>query len=509
MIAQPMRLLVVCWVFVAGAQTANAFEGRIQHVRADGPLRNYAPEAIAEAVKLRDALAGTIWSYHFQDRKYDIGFATAGDVQLLRSWRDVRWRVAGPREVLLETTSGEYMVLRFDNRFTHFWTKDWDGRKAEGWQTDQRLPGEHPTSLNRKAQAASRQLAPPRVDLRPEFQRRQLGVRQQAQRGACQVFAFVGVLEYQLSRPDAPVDLSEQFLMWAANEANRMKRTEGFNPDLLSSGLKKHGICRESLMPYVPRNEPIDKPSEQAVRDGRALAGSSVKSVKHWTSATGFSDQQIQTIRGHLDAGTPVTATFCWPEGQSSTQIVDANDVLVDRAVDGKSKDGHGVILCGYGLDERSPAGGYFIFRNSWGPEFADQGYARLTFDYARQYGIDAYIPSVAWGVLAIPTPPVTAGEKDDFFRKRVQPLLADRCWECHRERAEGGLRLDSRAGMLKGGESGPAIRPGDAKRSLLIRVISGQHDEIMMPPNGDLPKKQIEILRRWVTDGAVWPDAK
>ncbi len=238
-------------------------------------------------------------------------------------------------------------------------------------------------------------LAPPRVDLRAEFERRQLGVRQQGERGVCQVFAFVGVLEYQLSRPGVPVDLSEQFLMWAANEANDQKRTEGFNPDLLMAGLKKHGICQEALMPYVPRNEPIDNPSAEAVRDGRERAGCTVVSIKHWTSAIGFTDKDIQAIRGHLDAGRPVTATFCWPEDLPDAQIVDANDVLIDRAVDGKSKSGHGVILCGYGLDEQAPGGGYFLFRNSWGPKFADRGYARLTYAYARQYGIDAYIVSI------------------------------------------------------------------------------------------------------------------
>jgi hypothetical protein len=300
----------------------------------------------------------------------------------------------GPREIIFEGTGGDHMLLRFDTSLQHFWTNDWDGQKATGRQTDRRLPGEA-QALPEKAPTSSRKFAPPRVDLRAEFERRQLSVRQQGKRGACQVFALVGVLEYQLSKPGAPVDLSEQFLMWAANEAKGLKRTEGFNPDLLVAGLKKHGICQEALMPYVERNEPIDKPSAEALRDGRERAGGTVTSIKHWTSPIGFSEKDIQAIRGHLDAGRPVTATFCWPEGLPDAQIVDANHVLIDRAVNGKSKDGHGVILCGYGLDEQAPGGGYFLIRNSWGPKFADKGYARVTFAYARQYGIDAYIVSV------------------------------------------------------------------------------------------------------------------
>ncbi len=389
---QAMKLLAGLLLFVAIGGTAKADDGP-QADKADGPLQNFAPEAIAGAVKLRDELAGTIWSYRYRNGKFDMGFSKGGEIQRLKSWKNVRWRIASPSEVILES-SGQHMVLRFDKTRQFFWTKDWDGRKATGRPTGRTLSGEAPKPP-RKEFAKSTKFAPPRVDLRPEFERRQLGVRRQQQRGSCQVFALVGVLEYQLSQRNKPVDLSEQFLMWAANEANGVERTEGYNPDLLVVGLKKHGICNEKLMPYVPRNEPIDKPSADAVRDGLERADSAVASIKHWTSDIGFTDQDVQSIRKHLDAGSPVTATFCWPEHLSDSQIVDANHVLIDRAVDGRSKGGHGVIVCGYGLDEQAPGGGYFIIRNSWGPAFADQGYARLTFAYARQYGIDAYIVSI------------------------------------------------------------------------------------------------------------------
>lgn len=388
-----MKLLVGCLMLVITCVTTIAADNLPQNRQGDGPLQAYTPEAIDAAVKLRDALAGRIWLYHYNDRDFEVGFARDGHIQLLKSWKNLRWRVAGPREAILETRRGEYMVLRFDNSLRHFWTKDWDGEKATGRQTEQWLPGETPTPS--KKISTTGKLAPPRVDLRSEFELRQLGVRQQAQRGACQVFAFVGVLEYQLSGPDAPVDLSEQYLMWAANAANGVERTEGYNPDLLVVGLKKHGICHEKLMPYVPRNEPIDEPSAKAVRDGWERANSSITSIKHWTSDIGFTDKDIQTICEHLDAGTPVTVTVCWPEGLSDSQTVDSNQVLIDRAVDGKSKGGHGVILCGYGVDEQVPGGGYFIFRNSWGPKFGEDGYARLTYAYARHYGVDAYIMSI------------------------------------------------------------------------------------------------------------------
>jgi hypothetical protein len=83
------------------------------------------------------------------------------------------------------------------------------------------------------------------------------------------------------------------------------------------------------------------------------------------------------------------------PAGLYDEQIVDAQHSIIDKGIDGKSKDGHGVILVGYGLDDRIAGGGYFILRNSRGPRFADQCYARVTFAFAKKYGIDAYVVAV------------------------------------------------------------------------------------------------------------------
>jgi len=239
-------------------------------------------------------------------------------------------------------------------------------------------------------------MAAPKVDLRPQFDKFKLAVCQQGKRGSCQVFALVGVIEYQLARRGERVDLSEQFIMWAANEATGLKRTDGFNPDLLIAGLKQHGISEESLMPYVPRNEPIGKPSDQALRDAKKRTSCKVVSIKHWSSAIGFGHNDIKKITRRLDKGVPVTATFCWPFGLYDEQIVDKQHFIIDKSIDGKSKDGHGVILVGYGIDDKVAGGGYFLLRNSWGPKFADRGYARISFAYAKKYGIDAYVVTVS-----------------------------------------------------------------------------------------------------------------
>ncbi|MDA9778270.1 PSD1 and planctomycete cytochrome C domain-containing protein [Rubripirellula sp.] len=91
------------------------------------------------------------------------------------------------------------------------------------------------------------------------------------------------------------------------------------------------------------------------------------------------------------------------------------------------------------------------------------------------------------------------------FFEVEVRPLLAQHCYECHAgDRSEGGLRLDEHQAIIEGGDGGPAIVPGDPSASLLISAI--RYDELQMPPDGQLKQQQIEILERWVREGAEWP---
>ena len=95
------------------------------------------------------------------------------------------------------------------------------------------------------------------------------------------------------------------------------------------------------------------------------------------------------------------------------------------------------------------------------------------------------------------------------FFENRVRPVLAENCYACHGEdEQESELRLDSLAGMLRGGEGyGPAIVPGNPDSSILVNAIN--HREITMPPEKKLSRRQIDDLTRWVKIGAPWPNAK
>ncbi len=94
-----------------------------------------------------------------------------------------------------------------------------------------------------------------------------------------------------------------------------------------------------------------------------------------------------------------------------------------------------------------------------------------------------------------------------EFFERQVRPLLARRCLECHGRGNEiqGGLRLDSRQSLIVGGDTGPAIMPGNPETSLLIDAVNyGELYE--MPPKSKLPEADIAVLTRWVALGAPWP---
>jgi len=99
------------------------------------------------------------------------------------------------------------------------------------------------------------------------------------------------------------------------------------------------------------------------------------------------------------------------------------------------------------------------------------------------------------------------ADEKATFFHEKVMPLLESRCFECHGPDSEfkGDLNLSSRTTALTGGETGPAVVPEDPDESLLMQAV--RYEGLEMPPRSRMPDEEIEILRQWIADGAVWPD--
>jgi hypothetical protein len=91
------------------------------------------------------------------------------------------------------------------------------------------------------------------------------------------------------------------------------------------------------------------------------------------------------------------------------------------------------------------------------------------------------------------------------YFDERIAPILMKRCLGCHNhELNDGGIAFDIRESLLKGGRHGPVITPGKPEQSYLLEVIRHKGD-IRMPPGLPLPRKEVELLRKWIANGAQW----
>jgi len=102
------------------------------------------------------------------------------------------------------------------------------------------------------------------------------------------------------------------------------------------------------------------------------------------------------------------------------------------------------------------------------------------------------------------PTP-----EQAKFFTEKVRPVLKENCYSCHSHAAKksrGGLMLDARESLLKGGDTGPTIVPGKPDDSLLLKSVRHHDDAPAMPPRGHLTGEQIKTLAEWVKLDAPWP---
>lgn len=123
-----------------------------------------------------------------------------------------------------------------------------------------------------------------------------------------------------------------------------------------------------------------------------------------------------------------------------------------------------------------------------------------------------AYRVLILAGVAALSAPALRADDALDpkdvaFFEKKIRPVLVKHCYECHSADSDdvsAGLYVDSREGLLTGGEMGAAVVPGNVNKSLLIQAI--EYRDIEMPPDGKLPDDVIRDFRRWVRMGAPDP---
>ena len=121
----------------------------------------------------------------------------------------------------------------------------------------------------------------------------------------------------------------------------------------------------------------------------------------------------------------------------------------------------------------------------------------------------DAAPAEKAFDAEEAPNEPALSPEERDFFENRIRPLLVRNCYSCHSaeaDRVRGGLRLDSRAGVLRGGDSGPLVSAGRPDESLLIEAVRYQNPDLQMPPRRRLADAEIAALERWIELGVPDP---
>lgn len=119
------------------------------------------------------------------------------------------------------------------------------------------------------------------------------------------------------------------------------------------------------------------------------------------------------------------------------------------------------------------------------------------------------FLPVVLRPAIAHAAGPQPTPEQIEFFEKRIRPIFVGHCYTCHSAdtKPAGGLRVDDRNGLLMGGDSGPAVIPGDSEKSLILERIRHRDPKRRMPKEGDLlTETKITDLTTWIKGGAAWP---
>jgi len=100
--------------------------------------------------------------------------------------------------------------------------------------------------------------------------------------------------------------------------------------------------------------------------------------------------------------------------------------------------------------------------------------------------------------------------EQITFFESKVRPVLVDNCFRCHggdlKKEPKAGLTLTTLKGMLQGGDSGPALMPGNLNKSLIVEAVRYRNENMSMPPKKPLKPDEVKVIEEWVSMGAPWP---
>jgi Papain family cysteine protease len=265
------------------------------------------------------------------------------------------------------------------------------------------------------AQAAPKKAVPAEVDLRPQFTKMGLAPLAQGNRDTCSLFAITALAEFESQRHKTtpPRRLSEEFLIWAADCATGKEDDQAMFYEAVH-GLETLGICEAGLMPYAPSGKARHAPSPKARERAREMAGHwRVHWLRRWNVARPLNDAELERIKAALVSGHPVACGLRWPKqkfGAVLREVPRPQDVF----------DGHSIVLVGYTDNPKQKGGGMFLFRNSAGPAWGENGYGRMSYAYVQAYANDAL-----W-LQYLPGHPEAPIER--FEAETMSVLSADRC---------------------------------------------------------------------------------
>lgn len=247
------------------------------------------------------------------------------------------------------------------------------------------------------------------ADLRPMISSLELAIRKQRNRPTCSVFATTFLIEFMTARERGlrGLNFSEEYLNAATNRTTG-DTGDGDFFDNIGMGYKQFGIVDEVWLRYRATFDPALVLDDALVNMGKAacffIPDFMYASSPH-ASESGFSAIQVAAILKQLDNSVPVAVGV--HGGTITTIQVDGHDAWDE--IQGDYQWGHCVNLIGYKSSPFLPSKGYFIFRNSYGPSWGDNGYGYMTFNYVEKYACDAAIyghsPQFLPAIHVVPKP--------------------------------------------------------------------------------------------------------
>lgn len=229
------------------------------------------------------------------------------------------------------------------------------------------------------------------VDLRPRFFELGLYTKNQGRRPSCSVFAILGVLEFHYSlRKEAPVFLSEEFLVWATSQINpRQTDADGFSFGEVLAAIRRHGLVARDSVPDTfegPLQESVAIQAIQAVAFGQEDFAI--------TRVVGSNKEKLAAIMRELNEGYPVAIALAWPPDGVMARVHTLRDQKPREGA------GHAVTLVGYHEPEGPEGERLFLFRNSYGPHWGVAGHGYVSESYLEKHLRDVVGARLASGSL-------------------------------------------------------------------------------------------------------------